>query len=67
MPISMLWSGLARVWKNDGWTNDNREKDVVPPISLIVSIKCIHVSMTSGGDETILGMYNSENSAGCKS
>ena len=30
MPISMLWSGLVRVRENDGRTNDDREKDVVP-------------------------------------
>ena len=30
MPISMLWSGLVRIRENDGRTNDDREKDVVP-------------------------------------
>ena len=28
--MSMPWSGLVRIWENDGRTNDDREKDIVP-------------------------------------
>ena len=39
MPISMLWSGLVRVRENDGRTNDDREKDVVPFVKKVVSFQ----------------------------